>query len=91
MAEDPFNGGESDVPVGFDSAEDQNHPDGDIPWVSLISGLRVLEGQNGKFQFLMVQLPLGDASRWYNDLLEMLQDGVSHANAALTSGLCALW
>ena len=26
-AEDPFDGGNSDVPVGFGSAEDQNHPD----------------------------------------------------------------
>ena len=28
-AEDPFGGGESDVPVGFGSVKDQNHPDGD--------------------------------------------------------------
>ena len=28
-AEGPFGGGESDVPVGFGSAEDQNHPDDD--------------------------------------------------------------
>ena len=27
--EDPFDGGESDVPVGFGSAEDQHHPDDD--------------------------------------------------------------
>ena len=26
-AEDPFDGGESDVPVGFGSTEGQNHPD----------------------------------------------------------------
>ena len=28
-AEDPFDGGESDVPVGFGSVEGQNHPDDD--------------------------------------------------------------
>ena len=28
-ADNPFDGGESDVPVGFDSVEDQYHPDDD--------------------------------------------------------------
>ena len=28
-AEDPFGGGENGVPVGFGSADDQNHPDDD--------------------------------------------------------------
>ena len=37
-AKDPFDGGESDVPVCFGFAEDQKHPYDDSMWVSLISG-----------------------------------------------------
>ena len=36
-SENPFDDGECDVPAGFGSVEDRNHPDDDS-WVSTISG-----------------------------------------------------
>ena len=62
--EDPFGGGESNVPVGFGSAEDQNHPD-DAPMGE--SDFGVLEG-------VKWQIPVfdGNTTSWRRFEMEIL-------------------
>ena len=57
-ADDPFGGGESDVPVGFGSAEDQNHP-GDDP---------MSESDCGVLKVVTWQIPVFDDKDFWETL-----------------------
>ena len=60
-AEDAYDGGENDVPVGLGSGKDQNRPD-DVP-MGESADFGVLKKLSDKSPFLMVKRPRGDALR----------------------------